>query len=194
MISSLSGIWSPTEFGANALVDGAGVGWQVDLLDPPEDGGTVSVCIAAVYRDGEPKFYGFETSAVRALFELLLSVPGVGAATAMEALRSLGAAGVCTAVLTGDDARIVKVRGIGAKGAKRIVGDLEIPPALVAALGSDSDASPSAAHGDDLTETLVSMGWPAQAAAAAVIAARADSDDEAEVLAAAMASLASGGT
>lgn len=193
MISLLTGTYQPASFGAAAVVDSSGVGWHVELLDSPEAGAQLTLYVAAVYRDGEPRLFGFTEAAERAVFERLITVPGVGAATAMEALRTLGAAGVAAAVRDDDHARVARTRGIGAKGAKRIVSDLELPEELTDALGDDADPDAAPARSsDDLVDTLVSMGWPAADAASAVAAARRDSDDEQEVLGAAMSALAGG--
>ena len=69
--------------------------------------------------------YGFTTKQERAVFNLLLSVSGVGASTARTMLSSLSPDQVRDAIVSEDIAVIQSVKGIGAKTAQRIVLDLK---------------------------------------------------------------------
>jgi len=69
--------------------------------------------------------YGFTTKQERAVFNLLLSVSGVGASTARTMLSSLSPDQVRDAIVSEDIAVIQSVKGIGAKTAQRVVLDLK---------------------------------------------------------------------
>ena len=69
--------------------------------------------------------FGFSTSKERDLFELLISVSGVGCNTARLILSSLTVNELSNAIANDDVKTIQAVKGIGAKTAQRIVIDLK---------------------------------------------------------------------
>lgn len=75
--------------------------------------------------DDAHNLFGFFTEKERDLFELLISVSGVGCNTARLILSSLTVSELCNAI-TNDDARTIQsVKGVGAKTSQRIVIDLK---------------------------------------------------------------------
>ena len=69
--------------------------------------------------------FGFFTAKERDLFELLISVSGVGCNTARLILSSLTVSELSNAIANDDVKTIQAVKGIGAKTAQRIVIDLK---------------------------------------------------------------------
>src|SRR5690606_29123133 len=69
--------------------------------------------------------YGFATEEEKNAFQKLLSVSGVGAATARVLLSSLSANDLARIVANGDSKALEKVKGIGAKSAQRIILELK---------------------------------------------------------------------
>ncbi len=69
--------------------------------------------------------YGFATEDEKNAFQKLLSVSGVGAATARILLSSLSANDLARIVANGDAKALEKVKGIGAKSAQRIILELK---------------------------------------------------------------------
>lgn len=76
-------------------------------------------------RDDNPRFYGFADPDERDIFRKLISVSGVGGASAMLMLSSLSAAEIAGAVNTANVPLLKSIKGIGEKTAQRIVVDLK---------------------------------------------------------------------
>ncbi len=76
-------------------------------------------------RDDSPKFYGFFDLDERDIFRELISVSGVGGASAMLMLSSLSASEIAGAVNTANVIVLKSIKGIGEKTAQRIVVDLK---------------------------------------------------------------------
>jgi Holliday junction DNA helicase RuvA len=82
--------------------------------------------IESVYiRDDNPRFYGFAEEEERELFRKLISVSGVGGASALLMLSSLSAPEIAGAINTANVTMLKSIKGIGDKTAQRIVVDLK---------------------------------------------------------------------
>ena len=69
-------------------------------------------------------------------FQLLISVSGIGVASARMMLSSLSAEEIRQAILSEDVARIKSIKGIGVKSAQRLI--IELKDKVVKGEGSDS--------------------------------------------------------
>ena len=123
----------------NVIVDCAGIGYDVQIslntyadIEPLAEG---LLFTYQLVREDTEMHFGFSTKREKALFELLISVSGVGANTARVILSSLAPAEVEQAIMSEDAATLQGVKGIGAKTAQRIVIDLRDKVAKVAAAG-----------------------------------------------------------
>ena len=124
----------------NVIVDCAGIGYDVQIslntyadIEPLAEGLLFTYHLV---REDAEMLFGFSTKREKALFELLISVSGVGANTARVILSSLAPAEVEQAIMSEDAATLQGVKGIGAKTAQRIVIDLRDKVAKVAAAGA----------------------------------------------------------
>ncbi len=82
--------------------------------------------VESVYvRDDNPKYFGFYDEEERELFRKLISVSGVGGASALLMLSSLSASEIAGAINTANVSMLKSIKGIGDKTAQRIVVDLK---------------------------------------------------------------------
>lgn len=75
-------------------------------------------------RDDSYTLYGFSTRQERELYQMLITVSGVGANTARMILSSLSPKELCNVIANGDERVLKGVKGIGLKTAQRIIVDL----------------------------------------------------------------------
>ena len=68
--------------------------------------------------------YGFVSKKEREMFELLITVSGVGPNTARMMLSSMSVSELCKAISRGDERLIKGIKGIGKMTAQRIIVDL----------------------------------------------------------------------
>ena len=130
---------------AMATVEAAGVGYGLNIslttysalqgIKPTANGprnATLSQRehpIAKLYvyeaiREDAHLLYGFVSKKEREMFELLITVSGVGTNTAPMMLSSMSVAELCSAISRGDERLIKGIKGIGKMTAQRIIVDL----------------------------------------------------------------------
>ncbi|MBP2618710.1 Holliday junction branch migration protein RuvA [Chryseobacterium jejuense] len=81
--------------------------------------------IQQIIREDAHLLFGFNTRSEKEMFNLLISVNGVGAVSALILLSTLSLDEIASAVLSKNSALIQKAKGIGAKTAERIIVDLK---------------------------------------------------------------------
>jgi len=105
---------------------GYGLRISVNTYSKLSETGENKLYIEQVFiRDDNPKFYGFFDRDERDIFRELISVSGVGGASAMLMLSSLSALEIAGAVNTANVVLLKSIKGIGEKTAQRIVVDLK---------------------------------------------------------------------
>ncbi|CAM3077244.1 Holliday junction branch migration protein RuvA [Chryseobacterium flavum] len=81
--------------------------------------------VQQIIREDAHLLFGFNTRSEKEMFNLLISVNGVGAVSALILLSTLSLDEIASAVLSRNSALIQKAKGIGAKTAERIIVDLK---------------------------------------------------------------------
>lgn len=102
----------------------SGIGHQVYYNHVLAEGTKASLYISHVIREGSEELFGFSSIRSKKLFELLLTVKGVGPKSAFSLLNALGPNQVVEAVMFDQKKVLTKAPGIGNKGAAQIVLDL----------------------------------------------------------------------
>lgn len=155
---------------SSVIVDVQGVGYEVNLtaLDFEEtslDDETKFYTYHSI-RENAEELYGFSTLVAKKLFELLISVQGVGPKAGM-AILSLGAPEeVRNAIANADAAFIAKASGVGKKSAERVIVDLKDKVGLPSHYGVKTVALK--AGRDEALDALIALGFPLKEAAAAL--------------------------
>lgn len=111
------------------VVDCNGVGYHLEIslttYTQIKDQESGLLYVHFVVREDQHILYGFADQSERQLFRQLISVSGVGAATARVMLSSLSPAEISQAILNGQVPLLQSIKGIGAKTAQRIVLELQ---------------------------------------------------------------------
>lgn len=129
MIAYLNGILE-LKFNGYIIIDVMGVGYKVFMSETSinklgEIGDKVKVYTHYHVREDEISLYGFLNIEELNMFELLISVSGVGAKSALNTLAYIEPSTFALAVVSNDTSKLVKIPGIGAKTAARIVLELK---------------------------------------------------------------------
>lgn len=111
-----------------AVVEVGGVGYYVSVSlntsQKLQQGRECVLYTQQIIREDAHLLFGFYEKAEKEMFNLLISVNGVGAVSAMILLSSLDLAEISRAILSGNSGVLQKVKGVGAKTAERIIIDL----------------------------------------------------------------------
>lgn len=125
---------------AELILENNGIGYRIlislQTFQALQEKKDAKVFIFHYLREDAELYYGFATKDERELFELLISVSGIGVNSARMMLSSLSAEEIRQAILSEDIARIKSVKGIGVKSAQRLV--LELKDKIVKGEGADS--------------------------------------------------------
>lgn len=130
-----------------AVVEAAGVGYDIAITLPTysalvgQEEKEVKLFTTEVIREDTHELYGFAVRADRQLFELLMTVSGVGAATARMIMSAFSAEELRMLIATGNSKGMAKVKGLGPKTAQRIIVDLK-DKAIKLDLGGDPTEIP----------------------------------------------------
>ena len=130
MIRFLRGIFHPSSDGSAIIETDSGVGFRINIpansgLYKNVDGDEVSVYTSMQVREDAVNLYGFTSMEDLELFELLITVNGVGAKAGLSVMSALAPAQLRMAITSGDAASITKANGIGKKTAERIILELK---------------------------------------------------------------------
>lgn len=112
------------------IIDVNGIGYKIymspNAIENMDDiGNKVKVYTHYHVREDAISLFGFTTNEELRMFELLISVSGVGAKSALTILANIEPSSLALAVVSNDISKLVKLPGIGAKSAARIILELK---------------------------------------------------------------------
>lgn len=157
------------------VLEAGGVGYKISTTTNtigklPELGETVTLYTYLNVKEDIMELYGFYTREELSVFELLISVSGVGPKVGATILSSVNPQSFVVAVATGDAKAITKAQGVGPKLAARIIlelkdkinkdGGVEIPESV--SQGQSLEVN------DEAVEALMVLGYSPSEAKKAV--------------------------
>lgn len=163
-----------------AVIEAAGVGYAINIslttfssLSGQENKDT-RLYTTEIIREDTHELYGFPTRGERSLFDMLMTVSGIGANTARMILSAFSAGEIRQIIATGNARALSQVKGLGPKTAQRIIVDLK-DKVLKIDLGGDPTELPledmsvgaSSQTKDEAVSALVMLGFNAAASAKA---------------------------
>lgn len=178
MYAYIKGVFESVR-GDNIIVENNGIGYKIYMPLLLQGrighiGDTVCVYTYHYVREDAIALYGFPEPEDQDMFELLLTVSGIGPKIAISVVETLRPSELALAVISGDVKKLCSVKGLGKKSAERIV--LELKDKLknfdVEDVASSADAAsfPSSmgqSEVEDCTSALVVLGYPASDASRA---------------------------
>jgi Holliday junction DNA helicase RuvA len=111
------------------ILDVNGVGYLVNIsistFEKITDQNEISLFIHTHVREDALSLYGFYTEAEKEMFELLISISGIGPKVALSILSGISVDELQNAIQTENVSRLVSVPGVGRKTAERVVLELK---------------------------------------------------------------------
>lgn len=160
MISSLTGTVRHKDLN-NLIVDVNGIGYRVsvttDLALEFAPNSPIFLWTHLAVRENALDLYGFLDREMLEIFELLITISGIGPKTALGILNVAAPSMLRQAVASGDTTYLTRVSGIGKKNAEKIV--LELKNKLKVSEQDSSTSSEQVRAEGDALEALVSLGY-----------------------------------
>ena len=167
------------------VLDVGGVGYGLDVpastFDQlPGAGNEVELHASLVVREDALDLYGFRTAEEKRVFEIFLTVSGIGPRTALDVLSNISIPEFVSAIRLGRIEELTRVPGIGRKKAERLIVELkdrlkDFPTTTGSAGEASGDAPPSDPGKrnlyDDAVAAMLSLGYKPAVAARCVTAA-----------------------
>lgn len=112
------------------VIDNNGIGYKIftsgsTFSNMPKVNDSILLYIQQIVREDFIGLYGFLTKDEINMFNLLLTVSGIGAKAALSMLSINTVGNLKYAILTGDEKNLMKAPGIGKKTAQRIILELK---------------------------------------------------------------------
>jgi len=141
-----------------------GIGYRVEgIFTKYMEGDKIVLYIFHHIREQEERLFGFEKIEEYKLFQLLISVSGVGPKAGMSMINNLGVNTIVSGIRR-DDPAILKAPGVGKKTAERVLVDMKSKIKILDGLSSvtadqDDDRIQSDTIVSEAVEGLISLGF-----------------------------------
>ena len=153
---------------SHVIVDVQGVGYRVFIplttfYELPEAGQTITLHVHTNVKQDAINLFGFHTIQERDLFQLMISVSGIGPRIAMNMLSGISAQELLNAIAGGHVEKLVKVPGVGKKMAERLILELKekVLKKMMLEKTPETGAGPDAGEmiREDVLSALVNLGY-----------------------------------
>jgi holliday junction DNA helicase RuvA len=162
---------------SSIVVDASGVGYRVFIplttfYELPEVGESVTLHVHTHVKEDAINLFGFYTIQERDLFQLLISVSGIGPRIAMSIISGIAVSDLLQAISRGEVAKLVSIPGVGRKMAERLI--LELKEKVIKKMTREQIPAVDDQHKayeivkEDVLSALVNLGYKNNAAKDAV--------------------------
>mgnify|MGYP001245908817 FL=1 len=172
---------------SHIVVDTQGVGYRVFIplttfYELPEAGQAVTLHIHTSVKEDAINLFGFYTLQERELFQLMISVSGIGPKVAMNILSGISSSELLEAISGGNLTKLITIPGIGRKMAERLILELREKAIKKMAVDqipvTDARQKRSDMMREDVLSALVNLGYKANAARDALDKVARDAEGE----------------
>lgn len=151
-------------FANSVVVEAGGIGYEIQVTMADYEVATPDSELRFYtyhhVREQAEELFGFSSLAAKKLFEMLISVQGVGPKAALAILNLGDSEAVRNAIATSDSAYIQKAAGIGKKTAERVVLDLADKVGAPSSFGRKNDIETNQiTETDEAVEALIALGY-----------------------------------
>ena len=159
------------KFGSSLIIDVNGVGYEMMVPMPDFEacnlGEERKFYTYHSVRENAEELYGFSSLMAKKIFELLISVQGVGPKAGIAILSLAEAEEVRNAIANADTAFVAKASGVGKKTAERVIVDLRDKVGIPSHYGATEVKSVKMEAGsDEALDALIALGFPLKEATA----------------------------
>ena len=152
------------KFNGSLVIDVHGVGYEVSVATNDFDAVTLDQEVKFYtyhhVREQSEELFGFSSLAAKKLFEMLITVQGVGPKAALAILSLGDAEQVRNAIANADSGFVQKATGVGKKTAERVVVDLSDKVGLPTHYGrTEAPLQTELNTSDEALEALMALGY-----------------------------------
>jgi len=172
---------------SHVIVDVQGVGYRVFIplttfYELPEAGQIITLHVHTNVKQDAINLFGFYTVQERDLFQLMISVSGIGPKMSMNILSGISAQELLRAISGGNVEKLVNIPGVGKKMAERLI--LELKEKVIKKMIQEETPAADDQHKaneiimEDALSALVNLGYKSNVAKDALDKALRSSDEE----------------
>jgi len=154
-----------TSKGTYLTIEASGVGYLLEITDRDFDSVSVSeekpqkIYSLLTHREDAMSLYGFSNRETRDIFQILLSVSGVGAKMGIALLNEFDACDVISLVIDGNFKELTRAKGVGPKLAQKIILELKDKLIKTELPKSAAESIPQTQAITDTQTVLISLGY-----------------------------------
>ena len=172
---------------SHVIVDVQGVGYRIFIplttfYELPEAGQIITLHVHTNVKQDAINLFGFYTVQERDLFQLMISVSGIGPKMSMNILSGISAQELLRAISGGNVEKLVNIPGVGKKMAERLI--LELKEKVIKKMIMEKMPAADDQHHareiiiEDVLSALVNLGYKSNVARDALDKAMRSSEEE----------------